>query len=85
LKRSIVVCLGIDGKKTVSCFRKIAYISTMKDKQTSSGTPRSRKRQSQVDAGAYDGRFRTRAVQDRKAEEGRKACRGFKPEKGEWL
>jgi len=55
----------------------------MKEKHPPSGTPRSRKRQSQVEAGAYDGRFRTRAVQDRKAEEGRKACRGFKPQKGE--
>jgi hypothetical protein len=57
----------------------------MKDKNPPSGTPRSRKRQSQVEAGAYDGRFRTRSVQDKKAEEGRKACRGFKPEKGEDL
>lgn len=61
------------------------YISTMKDKQPPSGTTRSRKRQSQVEAGAYDGRFRTRSVQDKKAEQDRQACRGFKPEKGEDL
>jgi hypothetical protein len=57
----------------------------MKDKQPPSGTTRSRKRQSQVEAGAYDGRFRTRSIEDKKAEQERKACRYFKPEKGEDL
>lgn len=39
------------------------------------GTTRSRKRRDQVAAGAYDGRFRTRVVLDKKAEQGRRACR----------
>ena len=49
----------------------------MKQKQTPAGTTKSRKRTQQVEAGAYDGRYRTRVVKDKKAEQDRKACRSF--------
>lgn len=51
----------------------------MKEKQTPAGTTKSRKRTQQVEAGAYDGRYRTRVVKDKKAEQDRKACRSFNP------
>ena len=64
------------------------YFCTMKDKkpnQQNPGTLRSRKRQSQVEAGAYDGRFRTRAVRDKRAEQSRRSCRSFRPDAAEGL
>lgn len=51
----------------------------MKEASTSTGTVKSRKRTQQVEAGAYDGRYRTRVVKDKKAEQDRKACRSFNP------
>lgn len=49
----------------------------MKKPHTPSGTTKSRKRTQQVEAGAYDGRFRTRVVKDKKAEESRRACKSL--------
>lgn len=49
----------------------------MKKPRTPSGTTKSRKRAQQVEAGAYDGRFRTRVVKDKKAEESRRACKSL--------
>lgn len=51
----------------------------MKEAPTSTGTVKSRKRTQQVEAGAYDGRYRTRVVKDKKAEQDRKSCRSFNP------
>lgn len=38
----------------------------------------SRKRQAQVKAGAYDGRYKTRVVQDKKKKAAKNKCRRFK-------
>lgn len=43
----------------------------------SNGT-QSRKRQAQVEAGVYDGRFKTKVVQDKKKTVAKIACRKFK-------
>jgi hypothetical protein len=41
-------------------------------------TVKSRKRQAQIEAGVYDGRFKTRIVPDKKKKESRELCRNFK-------
>lgn len=41
-------------------------------------TVNSRKRQAQVEAGVYDGRFKTRIVSDKKKKASREACRNFR-------
>ena len=38
-------------------------------------TTQSRKRKAQVEAGAYDGRFKTKVVPDKKKAASKKACR----------
>jgi len=45
------------------------------------GTTESRKRQSQVEAGAYDGRYKTKVVEDKKKKVARIVCRKFKQTK----
>ena len=47
---------------------------------TDAGTTESRKRQSQVEAGAYDGRYKTKVVEDKK-KVARIVCRKFKQTK----
>jgi hypothetical protein len=42
------------------------------------GTTESRKRQSQVEAGVYDGRYKTKVVDDKKKKVAKIACRKFK-------
>lgn len=44
---------------------------------TTPNTAQSRKRQAQVEAGAYDGRYSTKVVEDKKKKEDREACRKF--------
>lgn len=46
-------------------------------------TTQSRKRQAQIEAGAYDGRFKTRVVQDKKKKAAKTICRRFKKTKDE--
>ncbi len=41
-------------------------------------TVNGRKRQAQVEAGVYDGRFKTKVVPDKKKKASREACRLFK-------
>jgi hypothetical protein len=41
-------------------------------------TVKARKRQAQIEAGVYDGRFKTRVVQDKKKKAARESCRNFK-------
>lgn len=41
-------------------------------------TTQSRKRQAQVEAGAYDGRYKTRVVQDKKKKAAKNKCRRSK-------
>jgi len=48
---------------------------------TDSGTTESRKRQAQVEAGAYDGRYKTKVVEDKKKKVARIVCRKFKQTK----
>lgn len=48
---------------------------------TESGTVQSRKRQSQVEAGMFDGRFKTKVVEDKKKKVAKIACRKFKQSK----
>jgi hypothetical protein len=48
---------------------------------TDSGTTESRKRQAQVEAGAYDGRYKTKVVEDKKKKAARIVCRKFKQTK----
>ena len=43
-----------------------------------SGTTESRKRQAQIEAGAYDGRYKTKVVDDKKKKVAKIACRKFK-------
>ena len=45
------------------------------------GTTESRKRQAQVEAGAYDGRYKTKVVDDKKKKVAKIACRKFKQTK----
>jgi hypothetical protein len=45
---------------------------------TDSGTTESRKRQAQVESGAYDGRYKTKVVEDKKKKVARIVCRKFK-------
>ena len=40
------------------------------------GTTRSRKRDAQIESGAYDGRYRTRIIRDKRKESSRTRCRG---------
>ena len=42
------------------------------------GTTESRKRQEQVEAGVYDGRYKTKVVEDKKKKAAKIACRKFK-------
>ena len=46
-----------------------------------SNTTQSRKRQAQIEAGAYDGRFKTKVVEDKKKLVAKIACRKFKQTK----
>ena len=46
-----------------------------------SGTTESRKRQAQIEAGAYDGRYKTKVVEDKKKKAARIVCRVFKQTK----
>jgi hypothetical protein len=48
---------------------------------TDAGTTESRKRQAQVEAGAYDGRYKTKVVEDKKKKVARIICRKFKQTK----
>jgi hypothetical protein len=48
---------------------------------TDAGTTESRKRQAQVDAGVYDGRYKTKVVEDKKKKVARIICRKFKQTK----
>ena len=41
-------------------------------------TTQSRKRKAQIDAGVYDGRYKTKVVQDKKKSVAKIACRKFK-------
>ena len=50
---------------------------------TDAGTTESRKRQAQVEAGAYDGRYKTKVVEDKKKKAARIICRKFKQTKNE--
>ena len=43
-----------------------------------SGTTESRKRQAQIEDGAYDGRYKTKVVEDKKKKAARIVCRKFK-------
>ena len=43
-----------------------------------SGTTESRKRQAQIEAGVYDGRYKTKVVEDKKKKAARIICRKFK-------
>ena len=43
-----------------------------------SGTTESRKRQAQIEAGVYDGRYKTKVVEDKKKKVARIVCRKFK-------
>lgn len=43
-----------------------------------SGTTESRKRQAQIEAGVYDGRYKTKVVEDKKKKVAKIACRKFK-------
>lgn len=45
---------------------------------TDIGTTESRKRQDQIDAGAYDGRYMTKIVEDKKKKMAKMSCRKFK-------
>lgn len=45
---------------------------------TDIGTTESRKRQAQIEAGVYDGRYKTKVVEDRKKKVAKIACRKFK-------
>ena len=45
---------------------------------TDSGTTESRKRQAQVEAGVFDGRYKTKMVDDKKKKVAKIACRKFK-------
>jgi hypothetical protein len=45
------------------------------------GTTESRKRQAQIDAGVYDGRYKTKVVDDKKKKVAKIACRKFKQTK----
>jgi hypothetical protein len=42
------------------------------------GNTESRKRQAQVEAGVYDGRYKTKVVEDKKKKATKNACRKFK-------
>lgn len=42
------------------------------------GTTESRKREAQIEAGVYDGRYKTRVVEDKKKKVAKIACRKFK-------
>jgi hypothetical protein len=42
------------------------------------GTTQSRKRQEQIDAGIYDGRYATKVVEDKKKKMAKVSCRKFK-------
>lgn len=42
------------------------------------GTTESRKRQAQVEAGVFDGRYKTKVVEDKKKKAAKIACRKFK-------
>ena len=46
-----------------------------------SGTTESRKRQAQVEAGVYDGRYKTKVVEDKKKKVAKIMCRQFKQTK----
>ena len=46
-----------------------------------SGTTESRKRQAQIEAGVYDGRYKTKVVDDKKKKAARIVCRVFKQTK----
>lgn len=46
-----------------------------------SGTTESRKRQAQIEAGVYDGRYKTKVVEDKKKKVAVIACRQFKQNK----
>lgn len=48
---------------------------------TKTGTVQSRKRQAQVEAGMFDGRFKTKIIQDKKKKVAKIACRKFKQTK----
>jgi len=43
-----------------------------------SGTTESRKRQAQVEAGVYDGRYKTKVIEDKKKKVAKITCRQFK-------
>jgi len=43
-----------------------------------SNTTQSRKRDAQIEAGVYDGRYKTKVVQDKKKTVAKIACRKFK-------
>lgn len=45
---------------------------------TEAGTVQSRKRQAQVEAGMFDGRFKTKVIEDKKKKVAKIACRKFK-------
>jgi hypothetical protein len=44
----------------------------------SNGTTQSRKREAQLEAGVYDGRYKTKVVDDKKKKVAKIACRKFK-------
>lgn len=46
-------------------------------KTTTDNTAQSRKRQAQVEDGAYDGRYSTKVVEDKKKKQDRESCRKF--------
>lgn len=48
---------------------------------TKIGTTESRKRQAQVEAGVFDGRYKTKVVEDKKKKATKIACRKFKQSK----
>lgn len=45
------------------------------------GTTQSRKRQEQIEAGVYDGRYMTKIVEDKKKKMAKMSCRKFKQTK----
>jgi len=47
----------------------------------SNGTAQSRKRQEQIEAGVYDGRYKTKVVSDKKKTMAKMVCRKFKQTK----
>ena len=54
------------------------YLYCNETEKEMKNTVKSRKRQAQIEAGVYDGRFKTRIVPDKKKKESRELCRNFK-------